>query len=74
MLKPLQDRERGLYGSPLAFNKAAYVAALPTMRMECSLRHHGGCVNHISFSESGAPLATSAQHKTLIPLHGMHGL
>lgn len=53
MLRPLQDRERGLCGSPLAFTKAAYVAALPTIRMKGSLKHHSGCVNHISFSESG---------------------
>lgn len=53
MLRPLQDRERGLCGPPLAFTKAAYVAALPRMRLEGSLKHHRGCVNHISFSESG---------------------
>lgn len=59
MWKPLQDRERGLSGSPLSFTKAAYVAALPTLRMEGDLRHHRGCVNHISFSESGVSLLLS---------------
>ena len=61
MFKPLEDRERGLSGSPLSFTKAAYVAALPTLRMEGSLKHHRGCVNHISFSESGAFLLLSLQ-------------
>ncbi|KAK9903580.1 hypothetical protein WJX75_009241 [Coccomyxa subellipsoidea] len=65
MFKPLQDRERGLHGSPLAFNKAAYVAALPTMRMECSLRHHNACVNHISFSESGDTLLSGSDDVVL---------
>ncbi|BDA50285.1 probable DDB1- and CUL4-associated factor 6 [Coccomyxa sp. Obi] len=60
MLKPLQDRERGLSGSPLSFTKAAYVAALPTLRMEGDLRHHRGCVNHISFSESGDTLLSGS--------------
>ena len=61
MFKPLEDRERGVSGSPLSFTKAAYVAALPTLRMEGSLRHHRGCVNHISFSENGASLLFSLQ-------------
>lgn len=61
MLRPLQDRERGLSGSPLSFTKAAYVSALPTLRMEGDLRHHRGCVNHVSFSESGSSMLLLAE-------------
>jgi hypothetical protein len=55
MLKPLQEREKGLTRSPLHFINAAYETALPTLRMEAELKHHSGCVNHVCFSSSGVP-------------------
>lgn len=75
MLKPLQDRERGLSGSPISFTKAAYVAALPTLRMEGSLTLHRGCVNHISFSESGGSMLINLSVRCLalqVPEEEMH--
>lgn len=57
VLRQIRDREAGLHGS---IKPDTYRASLPAMRMNASLELHTGCVNHVSFNESGTSPSTSA--------------
>lgn len=61
MHKIVRDREEGQrYAGPL-FKGEVYRSSLPYMRKTGTLEMHTGCVNHISFSESGAPQVSFLQ-------------
>ena len=57
MRRILREREQGQHSAGSCFRDAVYRDTLPMLRQTGTLGMHTGCVNHISFSESGEPLA-----------------
>lgn len=54
MQRTIREREEGQRHAGPTFKQMLYERSLPTIRKTDSLQMHTGCVNHISFSESGA--------------------
>ena len=50
----IREREEGQRHAGPIFKEILYERSLPTIRKTGTLQMHTGCVNHISFSESGA--------------------
>ena len=53
MRRILREREQGQRCAGSCFKDAVYRDTLPMLRQTGTLGMHTGCVNHISFSESG---------------------
>ena len=53
MRRILSEREQGQHSAGSCFRDAVYRDTLPMLRQTGTLGMHTGCVNHISFSESG---------------------
>ena len=54
MQRLIREREEGQRHAGPLFKQTFYERSLPTIRKTGTLQMHTGCVNHISFSESGA--------------------
>ena len=54
VIRQLQDRQSGAHGLPHAFTRSVYTASLASMRLHSILDLHSGCVNHVSFNDTGA--------------------
>jgi hypothetical protein len=54
VIRQLQDRQLGAHGLQHAFTRSVYAASLPSMRLQSILDLHTGCVNHVSFNDTGA--------------------
>ena len=55
VLQQVRHREAGLHGN---IKNDTYRASLPAIRLNASLELHTGCVNHVSFNESGRILSS----------------
>ena len=61
VLQQVRDREAGLHGT---IKPDIYRASLPAMRLNATLEMHTGCVNHVSFNESGIASRTITKWAT----------
>ena len=59
MQRIIREREEGQRHAGPIFKEVVYERSLPTIRKTGTLQMHTGCVNHISFSESGARTCVS---------------